>query len=140
MPFDCTSSCSLLSSYFHQTGTYENKGADRQRGYRVLAHLSRRLIGVLKVYRRRRPSSSFTISNIFSSETAWPIKVKFSVEPHQVRGPKVCSWYPGHMTKMVASPYMLKPFKNLLLRNWLADFHETWHVASGTPVHHSLFK
>ena len=33
-----------------------------------------------------------------------------------------------------------KPFKNLLLRNWSADFHETWYVASGTPAHYSLFK
>ena len=33
-----------------------------------------------------------------------------------------------------------KPFKNLLLQNRKADFHETWYVASGTPAHHSLFK
>ena len=33
-----------------------------------------------------------------------------------------------------------KPFKNLLLQNRRADFHETWYVASGTPAHHSLFK
>ena len=48
-----------------------------------LAHLSRRLTGELIVYpcsvvRRRRPS--FTISKIFSSETAWPIKAKLHVE------------------------------------------------------------
>ena len=24
----------------------------------------------------------------------------------------------------------LKPFKNLLLQNWLTDFNETWHEAS----------
>ena len=34
----------------------------------------------------------------------------------------------------------LKPFKNLLLQNRQADFHETWYVASGTPAHHNLFK
>ena len=33
-----------------------------------------------------------------------------------------------------------KPFKNLLLQNRHADFHETWYVASGTPANHSLFK
>ena len=33
-----------------------------------------------------------------------------------------------------------KPFKNLLLQNRQADFHETWYVASGTQAHHSLFK
>ena len=36
--------------------------------------------------------------------------------------------------------YGKKPFKNLLLQNRQADFHETWYVASGTPAHHSLFK
>ena len=55
--------------------------------YLFLAHRSRRLTGELIGYpwiRRpsvvvvRRPS---TFSNIFSSETAWPIKSKFYVEP-----------------------------------------------------------
>ena len=36
--------------------------------------------------------------------------------------------------------HMVKPFKNLLLRNRRADFDETSYVASGTPAHHSLFK
>ena len=50
-----------------------------------LAHLSRRLTGELIVYpcsgvraSSVRPSS--TISEIFSSVTAWPIKVKLHVE------------------------------------------------------------
>ena len=52
-----------------------------------LAHLSRRLIGELIVYPWSgvRPSS-FTISNIFFSEIAWPIKAKFYMEPHWVGG------------------------------------------------------
>ena len=86
-----------------------------------------------------RPSSSvrpFTFSNIFSSETAWPIKAKFYVEPPWEGGTKVYINVPGHMTKMAATPI----FKNLLLQNRRADFHETWYVASGTPVHHSLYK
>ena len=49
-----------------------------------LAHLSQRLIGELIVYTHAlasvRPSLS-TISNIFSSETAWPMKAKFYMEP-----------------------------------------------------------
>ena len=55
-----------------------------------LAHLSRRLTGELIVYPcsgvRRRPSSSvvrrpsFTISKIFSSETARPIEAKLHME------------------------------------------------------------
>ena len=48
----------------------------------------------------RRP---FTFSNI-SSETAWPIKAKFYVEPPWEGGKKVCINGPGHMTKMAATP------------------------------------
>ena len=48
----------------------------------LLAHVSQRLIGELIGYPWSgvvvvRPS---TISNVFSSETAWPIKAKFHVE------------------------------------------------------------
>ena len=77
----------------------------------LLAHLSRRLTGELITYpwiRRpsasvvRRPSSTF--SNIFSSETAWPIKAKFYVEPPWEGGTKVYINGLGHMTKMAATP------------------------------------
>ena len=55
-----------------------------------------------------RPSASvigpFTFSNIFSSETAWPIKVKFYVEHPWEGGMKVYINGPGHMTKMAATP------------------------------------
>ena len=73
-----------------------------------LARLSRRLIGELIVYQwsvvrrpsiRRRPQCS----NIFS-ETAWPIKAKFYVEPPWVGGTIFCSQHLGHMTKMAATP------------------------------------
>ena len=54
---------------------------------------------------------------------------------------KDCINGPCHMTKMAATPiYGKKPFKNLLLQNRRADFHETCYVALGTPAHHSLFK
>ena len=79
-----------------------------------LAHLSRRLIGELIVYQwsgvRRRPSVVVVVrrrpqcSNIFFSETAWPIKAKFYVEPPWVGGTKFCSPHLGHMTKMAAMP------------------------------------
>ena len=49
----------------------------------------------------RRP---FTFSNVFSSETAWPIKAKFYVEPHWEGGTKVYINGPGHITKMAATP------------------------------------
>ena len=48
-------------------------------------------------------------SNIFSSETAWPIKARFHVEPRE-GGTKVCI----NMTKMAPTPiyiYMVKTFK-----------------------------
>ena len=56
---------------------------------------------VVVVVVRRRP---FTFSNIFSSETAWPIKAKFYVEPPWEGGTKVYINSPGHMTKMAAMP------------------------------------
>ena len=83
-----------------------------------LAHLSRRLTGELIGYpwirrpsvRRRRP---FTFSNIFSSETAWPIKAKFYVEPLWEGRTKVCIKGPGHMTKMAAMPIYGKNLKKI---------------------------
>ena len=78
-----------------------------------LAHLSQRLIGELIVYScsgvrpsvvRRRRTSSSTISNIFFSETAGPIKTKFYLEPPWVGGTIFCSRHLGHMTKMAATP------------------------------------
>ena len=55
---------------------------------------------VVRRRRRRRPQCS----NIFFSETAWPIKAKFYVEPPWVGGTKFCSRHLGHMTKMAAMP------------------------------------
>ena len=78
-----------------------------------LAHLSRRLIGELIVYPcsgvHRCGRSPF--SNIFSSETAWPIKAKFYVEPPWEGRTKVCINGPGHMTKMAAMPIYGKNLK-----------------------------
>ena len=82
----------------------------------------------------------FTFSNIFSSETARPIKAKFYVEPPWEGGTKVCLNGPGHMTKMAAMSIYGKNLKNLLLQNRRADFHETWYVPSETPANYSLYK
>ena len=62
----------------------------------------------------RRPSSVIrpsTILNVFSSETAWPIKAKFYVEPPWEGGTKVYINGPGHMTKMAAMPIYGKNLK-----------------------------
>ena len=75
-----------------------------------LAHLSRRLIGELIVYlcsgvrRRCCCCRRSQFSNIFSAESAWPIRAKFYVEPPLEGGTKVCINGPGHMTKMAATP------------------------------------
>ena len=56
---------------------------------------------------------SFTLSNNFSSETAWPIKAKFYVEPPWEGVTKVCINGPGHMTKMAAMPIYGKNLKKI---------------------------
>ena len=48
--------------------------------------------------------------NIFSSETALPIKAKFYVEPRWEGGTKVYINGPGHITKMAAMPIYGKNF------------------------------
>ena len=71
--------------------------------------------GELIVYpSSRRPLASVVhppFSKIFSSETAWPIKAKFYVEPPWEGGTKVCINGPGHMTKMAAMPIYGKSLK-----------------------------
>ena len=80
--------------------------------------MSRRLIGELIVYpcsgvrRRCRCRRRPPFSNVFSSETAWPIKAKFYVEPPWVGGTKNCINGPGHTTKMAAMPIYGKNLKN----------------------------
>ena len=53
---------------------------------------------------RRRRCRCQQCLNIFSSETALPIKAKFYVEPPWEGGKKVYINGPGHMTKMAAMP------------------------------------
>ena len=100
--------------------------------------------GELIVYPSSRRPCAVVVRPPFSKiffKTAWPIKAKFYMEPPWEGGTKVCINGPGHMTKMAPTPiYGKKTFKNLLLWNRRADFHETWRVASGSPAHHSLFK
>ena len=54
--------------------------------------------------RRRRRRCRQQCLNIFSSETALPIKAKFYVEPPWEGGTKVYINGLGHMTKMAAMP------------------------------------
>ena len=98
--------------------------------FAVLAHL-------LRVRHRR---CCCPPSNVFYSETAWPIKAKFYVEPPWEGGTKVYINGTGHMTKMAATPIYGKNLKNLLLQNQKSYDLETWHVASGTQALQSLYK
>ena len=84
----------------------------------------------------RRP---FTISNIFSSETAWPIKAKFYVEPPWEGGTKVYINGPDHMTKMATMPIYGKNLKKNSPEPDASDL-ETWHVAPGTQTLQSVYK
>ena len=63
-----------------------------------------------------------TISKIFSSETAGPIKAKLHVEHPSEGGTKVYINGPGHMTKMAAMAKVAKTFKNLLQNQKAYDF------------------
>ena len=60
-----------------------------------------------RCHRCRRPP----FSNVFTSETAWPIKAKFYVEPPWEGGTKVCINGPGHMTKMAVMSIYGKKLK-----------------------------
>ena len=53
----------------------------------------------MSLYDTHGPAS--TISNVFLSETALPIKAKFYVEPPWEGGTKVCINRPGHITKVI---------------------------------------
>ena len=94
-----------------------------------LAHQSQRLIGELYSIPMLLCLSSVcpasTISNVFFSETACPIKAKFYVEPPLVGGTKVfvrsiwVTW-----PRWLPCPYMVKTLqKILLLRNQWTDFY-----------------
>ena len=65
----------------------------------LIVYLSSRRPSVVRPSVVRPP-----FSKIFSSETAWPIKAKFYVEPPWEGETKVYINGPGHMTKMAAMP------------------------------------
>ena len=75
--------------------------------------------------------SSSTISNIFSSETAWPIKAKFYVEPSWEGGTKVYINGRGHMTKMAATP-IYSPKVLVIPRNRWLRLNITEKLFTGT--------
>ena len=74
--------------------------------------------------------------NIFSSETAWPIKVKFHMEPPWDGGRKVCSNGPGHMSKMAAMPIYGKNLK----KSSSPEPKGRWPWKKSAQVLPSLFK
>ena len=111
-----------------------------------LAHLSQRLIGELIVYSCSgvRPSASYVVVHNF--------KHLLLSNPLPDQSQILCGASLGRRNDILFAAsgshdqdgrqanIWSKPFKNLLLQNRQADFHETSYVASGTPAHHSLFK
>ena len=99
----------IFSSFMFIHGQYSGERLlDHWSSGKFLVHLSQRLTCELIVSpisgvgHRRCCCRPF--SNIFSTETAWPIKAKFHVKTHWDGGTKVCKIGPGHMTKMAAMP------------------------------------
>ena len=111
----------------------------------LLAHLSRRLIGELIVYQwsgvRRPSSASSTMLKHLLLRNRLADQSQILCGPSLGRGNDILFTASGsHDQDGRHAHIWSKPFKNLLLQNRQADFHETWYVASGTPAHHSLFK
>ena len=87
----------------------------------------------------RRPSS--TMLKHLLLQNRLPVQSQILYRASFVRGNKILFVAPWSHDKDGRHAHILyKTFKNLLLRNWRADLHETWYVASVTPAHHSLFK
>ena len=71
-------------------------------------------------------------SNIFFSETAWPIKAKFHVEPPWEGRKKFYINGSGHMTKMIAMPIYGKNFKKsspkdlIVMRHYVLKLYKVY--------------
>ena len=74
------------------------------------------------------------------SEIAWPIKLKFYVEPPWVVAFKLYTQYLGHMTKMAATPIYGKNPSKIFSRSGGLISTKLGFVASRTLAHHSLLK
>ena len=70
----------------------------------ILAHLSRRLIGELIVYRssRRPPVRLLTLSNINISATSWPIGMKFYLKHHWDGGKASVRFDPDRIRTLIS--------------------------------------
>ena len=79
------------------------------------------------------------IPNIFSSETAWPIKSRFHVEPPWAWETEVCINGPGNMTEIATMPIYGKNLQNLLLQNQQSYGLETWQALSGIQTLQGLY-
>ena len=114
----------------------------------LLAHLSQRLIGEFIGYSWSgvRPSSSFVrlsftmlkallLRNCIANQSQILCGASLGRGNNILFAASVSHDQDDHHTHIWS-----KLFKNLLLQNWRADFHETWYLALGTPAHHSLFK
>ena len=116
-----------------------------------LAHLSRRLIGELIVYQWSGVHTNGPASGVVrrpSTMLKHLLLINRLADQNQIlcgaslgRGNKILFAASGSHDQDGRHAHICqKPFKNLLLKNRRADFHESWYIASGTPAHHKLFK
>ena len=110
-------------------------------GFHMISSLSQRLIGELIVYPWsvvRPPSASSTmLKHLLRNRLADQSQIRCGA--FLGRGNESLFAASGSHDQDGRHAHIWgKPFKNLLLQNRRADFHETWYVASGTPAHHSL--
>ena len=107
----------------------------------LLAHLSRRLIGEFIGYLWSGIHPSVVrsqCSKIFFSKNRLANQSQILCGVSLGRGNDILFAASGsHDQDGRHAHIWSKPFKNLLLQNRQADFHETWYVALETPAHHN---
>ena len=85
--------------------------------------------------------SDSTFSNFFSSKKhLGRLKPNFLWSLSGMLGWKFVQMFRATWPRWLPSPYMVKTFKNVLLRNQEADDIETWYEASSTQVLPNWFK
>ena len=105
----------------------------------LLAHLSQRLTGELKVY-HALASVVVVVVVVHHFKTSSPLNPRLANQSQILcgvflgRGKEVNINGPGQMTKMAAMPIYGTNLKYLLLKNQKSYDLETWHVASESQL------
>jgi hypothetical protein len=84
------------------------------------------------------------LKKIFFSRTSWPNSIKLVTNYPWVKGIQLCSNKgPGPLQRgdnHKKCKNGMVSFKNLLLKNYWANFNQTWHISSLGKGDSSLFK